>query len=492
MSISTPLKTTTLARIFCFIVIVAWSISHVPFLSADADHHGPQQSRGSWTDEGLYAGQIRNYLNNNQFNILESDALIKTPLYSACLVVPFKVFETSQEVARASVVCIVMLSLLLFVFFQHFRLALILFLSTTLLFFSVREYSHLSLPEMCAVAMILIAGLAFVQHQKTKQYHFITACFIFLFAAVLFKVQFIYLLVIPSVCIFLANAYERKKIVDKSFFTSLLYVIGIIGLLYGAFYLPLKNEFDFIATMQSGTYTMDTISYDYFKQNIEYKFFDAEHILFTSCFLLALVIALWSMIKKSIPESMSALMLFTFVWILVELHKLPMSYLPVRYLISTYVAMGLFTSLTFAHVFTTKCSWVLKTSIAVLIIVLVYTNTKNYIDTYNRRTFAIAQVNAYLAATATKNKIMIGPWAPTLTWQSKSISFPIWKDFLTTKTPLKTFKPSVVISEYNEDDSGEAYRNLGINLAACSDSIKEVSIAYWKINIYWINQDSLK
>ncbi|MEP7169718.1 MAG: hypothetical protein ABI855_10150 [Bacteroidota bacterium] len=185
-------------------------------------------------------------------------------------------------------------------------------------------------------------------------------------------------------------------------------------------------------------------------------------------------------------------MIFVLMWSIVELHKLPMEYLPVRYLVSMYFSMGLTISIVFAHVLSTECKIVLKAGSIAAIVILISVNIVDYYHAYKRRTYVISELNRYFANYDLKDKIIIGPSAPSLTWESGSISFPVWKNYLQTSKPFKTYNPFIVVSENDEEDSEKAYLSQGIDLAALADSIKEVKIADWKLNICWIKQKHFK
>jgi hypothetical protein len=428
-------------------------------------------------------------MNHGRIDLLECDALLKAPLLSAWLAGPFYVFGTKLEVARASVLLCTLIALMAMLYFKELYLTALLFICTTLLLFPVFEYAHLALSEMCAIASIIISGLCFMKFQKTENNIYILWSSTFLFAAFLFKIQFVYIFPVLPISVFLYNAYQKKIGLNKTFWISICLLALTSTVLFSIYYLPFKDEFNLIFTMQSASYNSDSVSYEFLKQNIESCFLSKEYLLFTLAFAVALIIAVWQLATRNINSPLKfSIVIFTFVWIVLELHKLPMAYLPVRYIISTYVAMGLFTSLVFANILTMHGYIFLKIGIGTIVMLLLLTNTEQYVAAHKARTFAIKDTNNYLAAQNLKSATIIGPWAPSLTWESGSTSFPIWKDLLRTKKPLETFKPDIVISEYNEEDSGEAYRNLNIDLNASSDSIKAIKIAYWNINLYWIKK----
>ena len=93
-----------------FILIV---VIHLPFLDADP-HYFHSTGRAAYTDEGLYAAQSRNFVNNGSFQLSSSDALIKTPLFGFSLVLPFTIFGISLAIAR---LWVLLLSVVLLIFF---------------------------------------------------------------------------------------------------------------------------------------------------------------------------------------------------------------------------------------------------------------------------------------------------------------------------------------------------------------------------------------
>ena len=150
--------------------------------------------------------------------------------------------------------------------------------------------------------------------------------------------------------------------------------------------------------------------------------------------------------------------------------------------------MGLTISIVFAHLLSAESRTILKAGSIAAIAILISINILDYYRAFKRRTYVISELNHYLANYDLNDKIIIGPWAPSLTWESGSISFPVWKNYFQVSHPFQTYTPFIVVSEAEEEDSEKAYLSRGINLTALSDSVKEVKIADWKVNICWIKQ----
>jgi hypothetical protein len=120
------------------------------------------------------------------------------------------------------------------------------------------------------------------------------------------------------------------------------------------------------------------------------------------------------------------------------------------------------------------------------IIILIFINIYIYTDTLKHRTYAIRDTNEYLSHQLKKEDIVLGAWAPSLTWDSKSKALPVWNNFLNYKDPVTNFKPRVIIAETDEQDSEQAWSSQGINLKDLADSVKTVRISQWEMRIYWL------
>ena len=113
-------------------------------------------------------------------------------------------------------------------------------------------------------------------------------------------------------------------------------------------------------------------------------------------------------------------------------------------------------------------------------------NAINYFDSFQRRTFQIAEVQDYLNQFDLKKETVIGGWGTTLASKTNSRSIPIWSDFNASENPLERYEPRIVFSEHNEAESGEAFLSKGINLEAQADSVKQFDLWRYKVNLYWM------
>jgi hypothetical protein len=93
-------------------------------------------------------------------------------------------------------------------------------------------------------------------------------------------------------------------------------------------------------------------------------------------------------------------------------------------------------------------------------------------------------MNVFFKSIAKKSDIVIGPWAPAFTWETKCTTFPIWTVYTENKNILEEYRPSFIVSEHDQNDSGEAFKNDNLNLNTIGDSLIQTQIGQWKINIY--------
>lgn len=479
----------SIIELLVVILFASLYFSHFPFLSADADLT-LGSGRGAWTDEGNYTSQIRNYINHNRFDISGYYTFLKTPLFSFFLLLPFKLFGTSMETARLTVLSFVMLMMMLFSLQKNYRLTGIILALTTLGLFPIYQHTHFALAEMMSIALVLVAGLLISLFNEKNKYVFLLCSFLPLAAAVFFKIQFLYVLFIPLLAIALNSLITWKSIFSRELFVSFLCLAVTALLMYAFWYLPFKYEWPYIMSVQGGISTGQPFSYAYIKTNLDYYFLYKQILPFSLSFLIALVLAAYGIIKKRfLPQTLS-MVLFAIAWFILELHKLLMYYHPVRYMISVYFSMGLLVSTVFAHYLTVKNGKIVKLIVMICILSVLSGNLIRYNTAFNYRMYNISDINKYLAMHTNKDDVVIGSWAPALTWESKNVSFPVGSGSILGKSGniFEIYKPQVVISEPGERDSNGAFKTIGVDLDAISVSSKQFKIAWWDVKIYWLKK----
>jgi hypothetical protein len=456
--------------------------------------------RGPFTDEGLNTIQIRNWVNQGVLNLSECDNLLKTPMLGFPMTVTYLVFGTSHAVSRMHVLVLVFLALIWIGLDRKNSRMMVIFMLTTMLLYHVFQSSHFSMGEMLAVAAVLLAihflarsfDPEFSPRSRDKQ---AVLAAVFLSLSYFIKIQFIYLiLLLPAVLLiqwYTGNFFVRKLIPRQGFAITATLFFFLIFYLF-AWYLPNKEAYDYMMAHQSGEFTLSNKIWEYIRFNIDYHFIQGWLKWFCLVFV-AMIILGFTILKKTHSKRFPVFFFSSLVWFLLELHKLAMVYLPTRYQVSLLVSMGLMISIVASElfVFEIKKNKVLKrAAVLVVIFILTIINIYNYFDTLNHREYAISDTNKYLALHTGINDVVLGAWAPSLTWQSRARALPVWNNFLNYQDPVSTFYPEVVIAETDEKDSEQAWSGAGINLKEMADSSKTVRIGQWDLVIYWLKREN--
>jgi hypothetical protein len=473
-------------NIFFVVLLLGYLFSQWPFLIADADS-SMAYGRGSWTDEGLNTCQIRNFVNHGHFNLLDCDNLLKTPLFSAFLYPFFKIFGISLLKARliTTLFCISLLTS-----FLYNKLSTYIgnvFLLSTMCFLPIHQYSHLCLAEMYAGLIIVFTGLFYAFHITKKNKQKLSYLILLMSLSVLFKLQFIYILGIPFL-IHSISFFADKTSFKKRELINLLIYLGLILIVFClVWYLPFKEEWKQIAKQQSGGFSFSELTITLIWDNLQLYFLSRSYLPYTSLFLLSFAVAIYHFFYKKYSLQYRSLILFGSCWFIVEVHKLGLSYLPIRYMISFYLSMGFVFSIVLGNYlnelkrYYKLFAWLSLTSIFAL-------NTYKYTIAYQSRSFTVAQANSYLLSRTKKKDVIIGPWSPTLTWESEAYSFPIWTNFLGKRKITDYYHPNFIISEFNQEDSGFAYEKNNIDLKKVTDSLTQLKVVFWDLNIYKVKK----
>ncbi len=495
-----------------WLFILLLFVLHVPFLEADPlvklSH-----SRDAFTDEGLNTSQVRNWANYGEWNVWECDNLIKNPLFNVLLAIPFKVFGTSWLTARLTVLLSVLSLLLFSASLKPMRAIITLLILAVFTQTHVFYYSHFSMAEMVAIASVIAAISSWIYYAinpyKKRNDGWLYISLFFATVAWWMKVQFAYLiLLIPvSTCILWLFANHHKKR-GKSLFFSLLILIAAVGftiLLYIiTWYLPNKDAWVYIMKDQAmGRFPHSKFVFDVVKFNF-FKYFNQPAVwpLFL-LFVLAVPVSVWLLIKQRSVFYLS-LFIISAVWIMLEVHKIFIHHVPGRYLVSFFVAIGLFSIIvwleTFRYIllqFYFKKGNIRKTHLiggifsGTILLLLIVIHIVQYGFSLNYRTYVIKHVSQYIKQTEPGEVVALGVWSPSLTWGTTIRAVPVWKDFLNDQLILKTFRPRIIFSEPEEQESNGAFSADGITLTELADSVKNYTVGKWPVNLYWINADKM-
>lgn len=477
---------------FPYLVILVFFAAQFSFIEADADMH-LSNSRGAWTDEGLYTLQIRNWLHTGTWNISETDAFLRAPLFNALLLPSFWMFGAGWVVARFTILLLVVATCLVIV--QHRLIEKLTGPLLLCLLFNpvVFHYSHLAMTEIPATCFLLLALTFFHKSiQKQKISSAITAN-VFLVMAVFTKISFVYVTgILPIVCSVLYFILpEQRYFLKKLWLFSIAFGLLTALLFCFVWFLPHQTFLTKIFTIQSelkfdnnlhDLWQRITISHHVFKQD---SFIGYSVYLFYINIVLSIVWLVF-LIKRKLTLNNLPLVLFCLVWMAFELLKLVNVYLPSRYLISSIVVnMLLFMVLckelqpvNQLHRLTFTCS----------IIVLFGIGMYHYIRSFSERSFQIKTVNEYFAQTLTeKHASVVGNWTSVCCWRSKVYSRYCVKNYGNQQKLLQHPKPVLILSEAGEEDSEGAFKSVGYDLKTHADSVITFKIANWQIYGYWIS-----
>jgi hypothetical protein len=472
-------------------------VMQLPFVSADPDMN-ISTSRDASTDEGLNTCQIRNFVNHGDLTLNKSDNFVKTPMFGAVLFFPFKIFGATHSVGRLSILLLSLgICLSIFSYNKYYQFwglcSFIIVFGESYIF----HYFHFCMAEILSTVLIFLSIFMMVKPFKTKpqlRAGFFSATFISL--AYLIKIQFLYgVLILPlAITLFILFGINDKKILLKQLIYTVAFLIMYLIIYYLLWYLPNKSFFLYVMADQT---TDRFVSFSnlatQINVNIQNIFYNGYLKLFTySFYVLYIIGVVYCFFTK--PSIFRLLFIGLSCWILIELHKLSMTYLPTRYLISLLFSMGLIMSLVLNEIFFIKgrsaSISLIKVFSILFLLAFGINNFKDYFLSYNNRTYDILSVDNYLSHYDLKNKPVIGAWAPSLSWKCNAISFPIWKDYFNDTDVLVKYEPAVIIAEIDEEDSNQAFSSRGIAIDASADSIKYFNLNRWKIKLLWIKQST--
>ncbi|MEO8147239.1 MAG: hypothetical protein ABI723_06360 [Bacteroidia bacterium] len=475
---------------FTLIAMLVVMAMHIPFLHSDPDVN-ISASRDAFSDEALHAGQVRNYLNYGTLKMDEYDNLIKTPLLEAIYFLPLKFIGIHSSTTRLTVLCLSFLMLLLIWFRRDIYFSNMFIVGIVLLNYYVFNYAHYGLAEMLCTAFIFsgcyLLQISINAASKKRIVKMIFANALFA-AAYYTKFISLYALVIPIAALtldYLLIKDDDKSLHGKLLITSIASILFFMLLYIVAWILPNYDNFIFVYKHQPAQLDLSLTGAYRILLHIIGIFKTPSVAIGAILFVFTFLIAIYLFIKKA-SLSFRKSYLVIFCWLLCELPKLTMGYLPSRYMVSVYFAILVLVSIVLNYLYFEKEFSKYKPVVIAATVLLLLSNLFFYYKTYTQRKFTIAQWNEYFSHYDLLNKKVIGPWAPSLTWECKAYTYPVWYDFMNDKEILTKQKPVVIISEPGEEESSNAFKLNGIDLNQHADSVIKTHIGSWDVNIYWI------
>ncbi len=484
-----------------WIAVVAF---HAPFVMADADA-SLGFSRGPWTDEGLYTAQVRNALQTGTLDLAESDGVIKEPLYALLAYGVLGGIGDSMMVMRLTMLG---LSTLILAWVASGRAPLsraVLFgLPVLALSYYPFHYAHLALVEVTASFLILAALWTVHQrlHGAGRWTWGVSA--VLIFVAYGMKVQFVYAAVIPPLAFVMAwlmnagarRATWRNALMDVAGSSAAAAVMA--GVFSVAWYLPNRALMRFVLGSQSSR------SSSSFTQLLHSVAINTQDLLMDrrlwGVWLLVVVgiaaaVVAWRVVRIHPDQQREwvALMGPPTAWVLIELHKLTLSYLPSRYVLSLVMALGLLGACGLYAAWhwverrpdraARQATWSWRHGVVAVLVVVLGLDIRDYAKAMERRSYVIRDMQQRLAAEGHwKGQLVIGPWTSTLFWGSGALTKPVWKGYFNDGETLRRLQPVAIASEPDEGDSEGAYQAAGMTLA--QPPIWAVTVRDWTVRLH--------
>jgi hypothetical protein len=477
------------------VIGIVYASLQFPFVSADPDLN-IAENRDANTDEGLNTCQIRNYVNHKDLTLTKSDNFIKAPLFGGLLFIPFKLFGTSQMVGRVTVLLLSLaICLYIFGYNRYYAWYGMISLVVVLCEYYIFHNFHFCLAEIFSTTLIFLSVFVAIESGNRKipiRSGFLSATFMSF--AFYLKIQFLYtLLILPLsvIIIVLLQGTDKKQWIKQLLYT-MLFLAMYSAMYFVIWYLPNRGFYDYVMANQlSDRFVSLSNLPDHLNFILKHIFYNGFLRFYTLSFL---VLFISGLIYTFITESDRFRYLFIGLtcWTLIELHKLTMTYLPTRYLVSLFFPMGLIIALVLLEFMKmkgkNKLSWLIKALSVLLFLSFGIKNGRDYISALKNRKFTISSVNHYLAAYKFQDRPIVGAWAPSLSWESRAITFPVWKDYFNDGDVIKKYNPAIIIAETDEEDSNQAFSSQGVDLDLLADSIKYFTINRWSLKLLWIGE----
>ncbi len=480
-------------RLLMLVTVCLFTFFCVQLLFVSADPHNEvSTSRGPLTDEGLNTFQARNYVNTGNWGMDEGDNLIKSPLYNGYLAGVMSIFDSSRKTLRLATL---IGSLLLIGWFLLKIKSYLLPVFLTLIAgfqFHLFQFFHFSMVEMlvngCALVAVAFATI-YLQTGSSRQ---LLLSYLMLYICFLLKIQYAYLLALPFV-MWLVGALSKN---DKKYWHTLIKLTitagASVALFYVAWYLPFQEIFNTVWAHQGADrFAGNDAIIRVFTDSGKYLVWGDRNIWFAIAFALSIPPGIYYL-KGNHP--LRYLLIATGIWVVLELHKMFILYLPTRYALSLFLAMGLWMA---TVICLTIVSWqksdkqtseLIHLLAAILILIPVLAgNLFNFNNVLRQRTYNSEQIIAEYEDYNFEDKTIVGVWATTLIWNPTAHIIPVWKNFLNDDDILQKVKPPLVVTEKDEADSEQVFSSRGIDLKALSDSNAQHDYGRYKVNFYFMS-----
>jgi hypothetical protein len=475
------------------LVLAGLVLVQLPFLVADADR-GLRFSRGPFTDEGLYTGQVRNAMVTGHLDLGETDGVVKEPLFSGVAWVVLHVDDSMPAMRLAVVLACAAAFAWMAAGRGAFARLLRVAIPVGLLSYFPFQYGHLALAEMpCTVAVL--ASLAVVHRRLSGGGRWTVVVSGFLvFLAYGLKVQFVYAAAVPVLAFALALLARRigglpvRRRDWADFASSAGVAAAFLAVYFTVWVLP---NFDRLSALNkqvdgrtSGLGGIPRVVL----RNLRVTM--GEHGVWPLLllFIVGVVAALraWGAGDEDARTQWIALVVPPLAWLAVEAHKFTLSYLPSRYLVSTLTTIALLGAAGVVTLGKPLPAWRRSVAGALGLAMLgaaVAANGVLYLRTLGARQYALHDTQTSLAANGRRRgKLVMGPWAGSLFWGTGAVTKPIWRGLYNDTDIINRFHPAAIVTEPNQEDSAQALTDDGIILPGKPE--QTFRVAAWTVELY--------
>lgn len=472
---------------------------HLPFIDADPHINISETSRDAFTDEGLNTNQLRNYIYTGDWDMFECDNLVKNPLFNTWLLPFLKLFGTSRAQVRVFAMLLGFLLLgVLSISSRKFAKVIIILVCITLINFYLFQYEQFAMAEWGACCLML-TSLFFlykflINDTITSKIKDLIFAIVFTVLTTGFKIQFVYFQLLIPIAIVIDIIFNKYFETSAKYFFIIAGIVGLVlfdGLYVLMWYNPNEDIFQYVMAQQTVGRWITSNWVHFLRENFERSFLSDYSRLHFFSYIIS-IFAGFIYAYSSRKRSFIALFGLSLLWSFIELHKLFILYVPTRYLISVYFSQGLVVSVLVAELLLTAPFVTFKSLyrvsmrlIAMFIAsVLFLSNTVEIYKLYQSRTFAAKMAGEYLVKNYKGQGSVLGVWGTALSWEIPARTLPIWKDYHYDTEAIIKYPPAFIITEWNQEDSGEALKSAGINLDTISESRKDFDIGRYKLYVY--------
>ncbi|MBN4061740.1 hypothetical protein JYU20_00905 [Bacteroidales bacterium AH-315-I05] len=284
------------------------------------------------------------------------------------------------------------------------------------------------------------------------------------------------------------NSFEQRKLKKKNwlpFTYGTVFTILFLAIYFLAWYWPNADFYDYVMGNETGKRFPSS---DLLWKTLHFnwtKFLWVEELwIHITAFVFALPVCFVFMRKQK--NSLTPLFVFSLIWLIVELHKIPMTYLPKRYILSLIFVMGILISLGLCLLIKSKGK--LKYGIIGVALLIGLYNTKVNAKAFLRKSYDLKAINDYLANCEFDERLVIGTWSSSCSWNSNVRTIPVFYEYLNDIEPIKTFKPRLVVTETGNTD---LFTTQNINLEELSDSSRSFNVWKYELIFWWMNQEKM-